>query len=67
MAKVTHFWVVTKATKYSTLADILFMSTIQKMRNQFVGGLTAKEIIGIYQFKHEALKVANKELRRFKK
>lgn len=67
MAKLTHFWVVTKATRYSTLADILFSSTIQKMRNQYVGGLTAKEVIGAYQFKHEALKVANKELKKFKK
>lgn len=63
MAKINKFWVVTKPTRYSTLPDILFRADIKYMRNQFVGGLDKNSIVGIYEYKNEAEKIARKLLR----
>jgi hypothetical protein len=63
MAKINKFWVVTKPTRDSELNDILFHSDMKYMRNQFVGGLKANEIIGTYQYKAEAEKIAKKLLK----
>ena len=60
--KINSFWVVTKNYEHSTLADILFKDDWAGMRLQFLGGLKAKEIVGVYMFKHEALKAAKKEM-----
>ena len=62
MSKITKFWVVTKPTKNSELEDILFKSDISQMELQFRGGLTAKEIIGLYMDKDEALGIAQSSL-----
>jgi hypothetical protein len=62
MSKINKFWVVTKPSKNSELADILFNSDIKGMQNQFLGGLTKSEIVGIYSTKTEAEKIARKLL-----
>ncbi len=62
MSKINKFWVVTKPTKNSELADILFNSDIKGMQNQFLGGLTKAEIVGIYSTKSEAERIARKLL-----
>lgn len=62
MAKINKFWIVTKPTKYSVLDDILFQSDIKGMQNQFLGGLKKAEIVGTYQYKAEAEKIAKKLL-----
>ena len=42
--------------------DILFNSDIKGMQNQFLGGLTESEIVGMYSTKSEAEKIARKLL-----
>lgn len=64
MAKINSFWVVTKPTKHSEFGDILFKSDIKSMQYQFLGGLKKNEIVGIYQFKAEAEKIAKKLLKK---
>ncbi|OFX31050.1 MAG: hypothetical protein A2X08_18290 [Bacteroidetes bacterium GWA2_32_17] len=62
MSKVSKFWVVTKPTKQSVLIDILFNADMKRMEFQFKGGLSSKEIIGIFTTKNEAEKVAKMAL-----
>jgi hypothetical protein len=62
MSKITDFWVVTKPTKNSTLADILFSADMKRMELQFKGGLTGKEIVGTFTTKDQATKVAKMAL-----
>lgn len=62
MSKVNKFWVVTKPSKNSELIDILFHADIKRMELQFKGGLSSKEIIGIFTTKNEAEKVAKMAL-----
>ena len=59
---INKFWVVTKPTRKSELVDILFNSDIKGMQNQFLGGLTESEIVGMYSTKSEAEKIARKLL-----
>jgi hypothetical protein len=62
MSKVSKFWVVTKPTKKSELIDILFHADMKRMELQFKGGLSGKEIIGIFTTRNEAEKVAKMAL-----
>ena len=62
MSKVSKFWVVTKPTKQSVLIDILFNADMKRMELQFKGGLSNKEIIGIFTTQNEAEKVAKMTL-----
>ena len=62
MSKVSKFWVVTKPTKQSVLIDILFNADMKRMELQFKGGLSNKEIIGIFTTQNEAGKVAKMTL-----
>jgi len=63
---VGKFWVITKPTKASSLADICFEADIMYMKNQFRGGLEAKDIIGFYKSKPKAEKIAEKLLKELK-
>lgn len=60
--KIVNFWVVTQPKTGDTIADIRFLTTIQGMQNQFLGGLKGKEIIGIYTTSRESEKVAKAAL-----
>lgn len=62
MSKVNKFWVVTKPSKNSELIDILFHAVMIRMELQFKGGLSGKEIIGIFTTKNEAEKIAKMAL-----
>lgn len=62
MSKISKFWVVTKPTKKSELIDILFHGDMKRMELQFKGGLSGKEIIGIFTTRNEADKVAKMAL-----
>ena len=46
--KITRFWIVTQATKFSTLADICFQVDIEDLEKQFKGGLKAENVVGMY-------------------
>jgi hypothetical protein len=48
------FWVVTKPSPFSTLEDILFPCTFERLMLQVRGGLNEKEIVGIYADETEA-------------
>lgn len=49
-----HFWVVTRATETSELADICFASTFDQLLLQGRGGLHEYDIIGIFADEAEA-------------
>lgn len=64
-AAIEKFWVVTKPSGESTLADILFESHLTGrggMEYQFMGGLKGEEIVGIWTDYNEAKVVAEKLL-----
>jgi hypothetical protein len=63
MAEIKDFWVVTKPSKTNTLEDILFKANLAYMRNQFVGGLKAADILGAFTVKKEAEDVAKAALK----
>lgn len=63
MAEIKKFWVVTKPNQRSGLGDILFESDIKGMDRQFKGGLTTKEILGIYTTQSHGERVAKKAMR----
>lgn len=65
MAKITKFWVVTKATNRSGLSDILFQKDMAGMQNQFLGGLKGSDIVGVFTTKKEAETLALKQLSKF--
>jgi len=54
----TPFWVVTYPGRLSTIEDICFRTDLAGLRRQFLGGLTAEEINGLYLTEDEARKVA---------
>ena len=60
--EVGKFWVVTKATKVSTLADIMFEIDPIGLARQFLGGLKEEEVLGIYKKKGTAKRHADQEL-----
>ena len=46
--KFTRFWIVTQATKFSTLEDICFQVDIEDLEKQFKGGLKAENVVGMW-------------------
>ncbi len=58
------FWLVVDPTKISTLADILFETTLRGLELQFKGGLTAAENPTIFTEKAEAEARIRLDLRR---
>jgi len=46
--KITRFWIVIEATKFSTLADICFQVDIEDLEKQFKGGLKAENVAGMW-------------------
>lgn len=68
--KIDKFWVVTKPTNISTLADILFESHLSGqggMEYQFLGGLKGEDIVGVFSKYEEAKAVADTLLADIKK
>ena len=61
---MTKFWLVTKAGPTSTVADILFHTDIAGLELQFKGGLTADEIVGLFEDARVATPIALAELRK---
>lgn len=47
--EIGSFWVVTKPSDKSMVADILFESTLIQMANQYRGGLRESDVIGFYK------------------
>lgn len=56
-----EFWVVTRPTEDSTLIDILFKSSVREMQNQYLGGLKAEEILGVFPNSQSAMAVQTAE------
>ena len=56
------FWIVTIPTPRSTLGDICHESDLHGLRLQFLGGLTAQMIYGIYLDETTARHTANRLL-----
>lgn len=46
--KFSRFWIVTEATKYSTLEDICFQVDIEDLEKQFKGGLKVENVVGMW-------------------
>jgi hypothetical protein len=46
--KITRLWIVTTATKNSTVDDICFQADIYDLEKQFKGGLKAEDVVGMY-------------------
>lgn len=65
--EVGTFWVVTKPTEDSTLADCCFSSTIDNIVVQKQGGLTQAEIVGFFTDKGRAEAKAKQLMDEFKK
>jgi hypothetical protein len=63
ITKDAKFWVVTIPTKDSTFNDIWFESDLHKLRLQFLGGLTAETIHGIFDDKETAKRIATNLLK----
>ena len=53
-----RFWVVTRPTEVSDLADICFSCTVERLMGQARGGLRQSEIVGIYDKEQQAMNVA---------
>lgn len=53
-----QFWIVTKPSPVSTLEDICFACTFERLMLQARGGLTEGEIVGIYADETEARQAA---------
>jgi hypothetical protein len=53
-----RFWVVTKPSEVSELADICFSATVESLMCQARGGLRQADIVGIYDKEEKALEVA---------
>ena len=64
---LSPFWVVTKPTSESKLADIFFESDLFGFILQEKGGLKIREIVGIYTDHAEAKKIAQRLLANKKK
>lgn len=67
MAEIKDFWVVTKPSKNQILEDILFKANMAYMRNQFVGGLKAADILGTFTTQKEASDLAKAAIKAIKK
>ena len=53
-----NFWLVTKATSMSEMADICFEINFRDLQNQFRGGLDPDDIVGMFDGEVEAVKFA---------
>jgi len=53
-----RFWIVTEPSPFSTMEDICFACTFERLMLQVRGGLNEKEIVGIYADETEAQKAA---------
>ena len=71
--EIGKFWVVTKPTRNSTMADIVFEADVKYMMNQCRGGLDEEDIMSIFKTKEPAEKlggellinIRNKNLEKF--
>ena len=54
----SKFVVVTKPWRYSTIADICFITDLAGLELQFKGGLTAANIVGLYSLLSDATAAA---------
>jgi hypothetical protein len=59
-----NFWIVTVATEHSTMADIMFSTSLKGLEHQFRGGLDANDIVVMCADKDEAEKEARKVMAR---
>jgi len=64
--QIGKFYVVTKATPESTLADVVFNCNILGMMNMVRGELKEEKIVGFYKNINEAMEVGREELRKGK-
>jgi len=53
-SRVDAIWIVTRPTQVSTLADIVFQTSVPLLANQFRGGLSPDDIMGVYLNEQEA-------------
>jgi len=60
--EIGDFWVVTKPNQNSIIEDILFKTSIRDMGNQWLGGLKATDIIGIFKNESDAIKFSEEKL-----
>ena len=56
--KIKQMWLVTKPTKLSEMQDIFCKITVEGLRAQFLGGLQADEVYGLYTTEKEAREIA---------
>ena len=63
--KLEKFWVVVKPTHNSIYEDICFEVDVPGFCRQFLGGLTAEEVYGIYTDEAPARRDANKLLKQW--
>lgn len=63
MAKITKFWMVTKATPVSEIDDIFGEYDLAGLRLQFLGGLRIDKVVGVWDNEAEARKEAEKQLK----
>lgn len=61
--QIKHLWIVTKPTKDSDFYDICFKSDMRSLNMQFLGGLSYKEIVGVFTNEGEAARLADDLLR----
>jgi hypothetical protein len=52
------FWVVTRPTGQSELADVCFKSTPREIGLQFLGGLKPNDVVGFYESERTAKELA---------
>jgi hypothetical protein len=52
--KINKLYIVTHPRPYSTMGDIFFETDVKGLELQFLGGLKATEIYGVYVDKDEA-------------
>lgn len=60
--EVGDFWVVTKPSDVSELADILFNRTVPEIGLLFKGGLNAEDFLGVFTDEGRAREFAFKQL-----
>lgn len=53
-AKIDRLWIVTYPGPKSTLTDILFSANVADLQKQFAGGLSPKDVFGMYDNQKEA-------------
>jgi len=56
--EIKTFWVVTKPTRFSTLADVCFETSAEGLYFQFAGGLELRNLHGTYTDEESAAREA---------